>query len=150
MTILILVVYSILGLAMSGCTFKATLDTTTDGTTEFVSSTTGKTWWSEDGLVKQGRHAEAFVSINYDNLLQDIAKREGEYLLALGNLLQVPAGLQPAFADQLQQQYVDLSRIHVHESAVHVKQFLHHVIGVMANLLSVNRKNPTSSQLLST
>ncbi len=46
----------------------------TDGTTDFLSSTSGKTWWTEDGLVKQGEHARAFVFVNYDNLLSNIAK----------------------------------------------------------------------------
>jgi len=92
-------------LGTGGCTIKATTDTTTDGTTEFVSSTSGKTWWTEEGLVKQGKHAGAFVSVNYDNLLQDIAKGEGEYLLAFGIILNVPSVQQKTFALQLQRHY---------------------------------------------
>ena len=53
-----ILVWALLGFGLSGCTIKATTDTTTDGTTEFLSSTTGKSWWSEDGLVKQGNRLE--------------------------------------------------------------------------------------------
>ncbi|MCA9451520.1 MAG: hypothetical protein KC584_02665, partial [Nitrospira sp.] len=50
----------------SGCTIKATLDTTSDGVTNFLSSTSGKSWWTEDGLVKHGEHARVFVVTNHD------------------------------------------------------------------------------------
>ena len=59
----------LISLTATACTIKATTDTNTDGTTEFLSSTTGKTWLSEDGLVKNGHHAQAFVIGNYDNLM---------------------------------------------------------------------------------
>ena len=114
-------------ISMGGCTLKATLDTTTDGTTEFVSSTTGKTWWTEEGLVKNGEHAGAFVSINYDNLLRDIASGEGEYLRAFGEVLHVPAVHQRAFANQLQQHYADLANMHVQQDESNVRQFIHRV-----------------------
>ena len=112
---------------MSGCTFKATVDTTTDGTTEFVSSTTGKTWWTEEGLVKNGEHAGAFVSVNYENLLRDIATGDGEYLRAFGKVLHVPALHQRAFANQLQQHYADLASINVQQDEGHVRQFIYRV-----------------------
>ena len=44
-------------LTTTACSIKFS----TDGTTDFLSSTTGKTWWTEDGLVKQGEHARVFV-----------------------------------------------------------------------------------------
>jgi hypothetical protein len=112
---------------MYGCTIKATIDTTTDGTTEFVSSTSGKTWWTEEGLVKQGEHVGAFVSVNYDNLLQDIAKGEGEYLLAFETILNVPSRQQQTFAFQLQRNYRMLSNIPIRSSNLHVDTFINQV-----------------------
>jgi hypothetical protein len=114
-------------LGMYGCTIKATIDTTTDGTTEFVSSTSGKTWWTEEGLVKQGEHVGAFVSVNYDNLLQDIAKGEGEYLLAFETILNVPSRQQQTFAFQLQRNYRMLSNIPIRSSNLHVDTFINQV-----------------------
>lgn len=125
-----MVLWALLVLSMSGCTIKATTDTSTDGTTEFLSSTSGKTWWTEDGLVKQGEQAGAFVSVNYDNLLQDIAKGEGEYLSAFGTILHVPSVDQQTFAIRLQQHYVDLSKINVHQGDIQVKQFINQVAWV--------------------
>ncbi len=114
--------------SLSGCTFKATVDTTTDGTTEFVSSTTGQSWWTEEGLVKNGKHAGAFVSVNYENLLRDIASGEGEYLQAFSKVLHVPALRQRAFANQLQQHYADLASINVQQDESKVRQFIHRVV----------------------
>ena len=118
---------ALMTVGMGGCTFKATIDTTTDGTTEFVSSTTGKTWWTEEGLVKNGEHAGAFVSVNYENLLRDIATGEGEYLRAFGKVLHVPALHQRGFANQLQQHYADLANINVQQDEGNVRQFIHRV-----------------------
>ena len=128
-----MILWALLVLSLSGCTIKATTDTSTDGTTEFLSSTSGKTWWTEDGLVKQGEQAGAFVSVNYDNLLQDIAKGEGEYLSAFGTILHVPSVDQQAFANRLQQHYTDLSEINVRQSDAQVKQFIQHVAWVSAH-----------------
>ena len=120
-------------LSMTGCTIKATTDTTTDGTTEFLSSTTGKTWWAEDGFVKEGAHARAFVSVNCDNLLHDIAKGEGEYLFALGQILQIPSENQSYFADRLQRSYADLSHFTGGPDDAHVVQFINKVVWVAVN-----------------
>jgi len=66
-------------------------------------------------------------------LMQDIAKGEGEYLLAFGQILEVTSLCQPGFSQQLQQHFGDLSDIHVHDGEVPVKQFLHRVNQVMEN-----------------
>ena len=127
MTFRMVAIWALWVVSMSSCTIKATTDTTTDGTTEFLSSTTGKTWWTEEGLVKQGKQAEAFVSLNYDNLLQDIAKGEGEYLSAFGTILHVPSVDQQIFANRLQRHYADLSDINIRQGDIQVKQFIKHV-----------------------
>lgn len=107
-------------LTMSGCTIKATIN----GTTEFVSSTTGKTWWTEEGVVKQGHNAEAFVSVNYENLLQDMAKGEGEYLVAFSQILSIPSTKQQIFRDRLQQDYPRLSGINAQKRETRLREFL--------------------------
>ena len=127
----------LLTIGMGGCTMKATIDTTTDGTTEFASSTTGKTWWTEEGLVKNGEHAGAFVSVNYENLLRDIATGEGEYLQAFGKVLHVPTVHQHAFANQLQQHYADLANIKVQHDEGNVRQFIYRV-GVLTGQSSAS------------
>ena len=123
----------LISLGTTACTIKATTDTTTDGTTEFLSSTTGKTWWTEDGLVKEGAHARAFVFVNYDNLLHDIAKGKGEYLFALGQILHVPSEHQENFANRLQRHYADLSLINARQDETLVTQFINEVVWVREN-----------------
>ena len=108
---LILVSLLLIMVGTSGCTLKATLDTTTDGTTEFLSSTTGKSWWTEDGLIKSGEHARVFVATNYDNLLQEMAQGKGEYLHAFGTILGVPPHQQLVFQQLTQACYPALAEI---------------------------------------
>lgn len=116
---LLLMVFS-----FSGCTLKATLDTTSDGVTNFLSSTTGKSWWTEDGLVKNGEHARAFVATNYDNLLQEIAKGEGEYLQAFGTVLGVPAHQQAPFQRLVQARYPTLAEIPIFQGEDQLNSFI--------------------------
>lgn len=84
--------------SLGGCTIKATLDTTTDGFVNFLSSTTGRSWWNEDGLVKKEERLNAFVALNYENLKQDMARGQGEYVATLSNLLGVPEDHQAEFS----------------------------------------------------
>ncbi len=76
--------------SISGCTVKATTKTTTDTMTNFFSSTSGHSWFTEDGLAKRDLKVQAFVAMNFDNLQQDMARGEGEYLTSFGTLLGVP------------------------------------------------------------
>jgi len=80
--------------------------------------------------VRQGEHAGAFVSVNYENLLQNIDQGEGEYLEAFGTILHVPSAEQRTFAVQLQRQYAHLSSIPVSQDDSHVKQFIHQAVWV--------------------
>jgi len=66
-------------------------------TTDTVSSTSGKTWFGEDGLLRPELRPEAFVTFNQENLRRDMAAGEGEYLTSMSSLLGVPADRQPAF-----------------------------------------------------
>lgn len=111
----------------SGCTLKATLDTTTDGVTNFLSSTTGKSWWTEDGLVKSGEQARAFVAMNSDNLLQEMAQGQGEYLHAFGTILGVPPHQQMSFQRLLQAHYPALAEISISYGDDQLNRFIGHV-----------------------
>ncbi len=111
----------------SGCTLKATLDTTTDGATNFLSSTTGKSWWTEDGLVRHGEEARAFVAMNYDSLLQEMAQGQGEYLHAFGTILEVPPHQQVLFQRVIQTQYPPLAEIPISHGDDQLNRFIGHV-----------------------
>ncbi|WP_342348039.1 DUF3015 family protein [uncultured Nitrospira sp.] len=110
----------------SGCTFKATLDTTSDATTNVLSSTSGKSWWTEDGLVKRGEHVRAFVAINYDTLLQEIAQGHGEYVQAFGTILGVPSHQQAYFQKLIQNEYPVLVEIPISLGDDHLNRFIAH------------------------
>jgi len=84
---------------LSGCTVKATIKTTTDVMTNFLSSTSGKSWITEDGIVQQDLKVKAFVAINFNNLKHDMAQGQGEYLASFGKLLGVPHGREQEFSN---------------------------------------------------
>lgn len=84
--------------ALEGCTIKATLKTTSDGVFNFLSSTSGRSWWNEDGLVKKEERLNAFVALNYENLKQDMARGRGEYVATLSDLLGVPGDRRDDFS----------------------------------------------------
>jgi hypothetical protein len=92
-------------LALSACTTKGTIKATTDPTTDILSSTSGKTWFAEDGYVHDEYKAIAFASLNFTNLNQDMARGQGEYLASLGTILGVPADRQEAFGALAQAHY---------------------------------------------
>ena len=77
-------------LALSACTLKGTTDATTDATSDATVTTSGKSWLTSDGLIKDDEKATAFATVNFENLQQDMAQGQGEYLASLGTLLGVP------------------------------------------------------------
>ncbi len=104
-SILRLVPVVALACALSACTLKGTVKATTDPTTDILSSTSGKSWFTEDGLVKDEYKAIAFVDLNHENLKADAARGQGEYLLSLGSLLGVKPDDQPQFVAFTQAHY---------------------------------------------
>jgi hypothetical protein len=94
-----------LGLALSSCTLKATFDTTSDGITNFLSSTTPGAWFTSEGLVKDQYKITAFTTLNFQNLKEDMARGQGEYLTSLGTLIGVPADYQAEFFALAQAKY---------------------------------------------
>jgi DUF3015 family protein len=89
-------------LTMEACnTTKATVDTMV----KFTQSTTPGELLSADGTVSRERQALVFTAFNFDNLRDDIARGEGEYLRSLGSLLSVPADAQGRFSALTQSRY---------------------------------------------
>jgi len=90
------------GLVMSACnTSKATLDTFA----KFTSSTSPGGWINADGIVLESQKARLFTAVVFENLEQDIARGNGEYLTSLAVLLNIPAGEQDEFRTRSQSQY---------------------------------------------
>lgn len=89
----------------SGCTLKATSESLSDSTTNFVSSTTPGSWYTQDGLLKSDQKINAFVAINYEHLLQEMAQGEGEYLTAFATLLNIQPAHMRSFKDSAQHQF---------------------------------------------
>jgi Protein of unknown function (DUF3015) len=90
------------GLVMSACnTSKATLDTFA----KFTSSTSPGEWMTADGVVQENQKARLFTAVAFENLEQDIARGNGEYLTSLAVLLKIPAGKQEEFRIRSQNNY---------------------------------------------
>ena len=60
---------------------------------------------TEDGQVAADAKVKLFASTNWDNLLQDMARGEGEHLTSLAALLKVPANRQLEFFELAQEKY---------------------------------------------
>jgi hypothetical protein len=84
-------------LLASGCTLKATIKETTDTTSNVTGTTSGRTWFTEDGLLHPEHKLTAFTALNQTNVEQDLARGQGEYLTSLGTLLGLPNDRQAAF-----------------------------------------------------
>jgi len=104
----LVIVCASLMLGMTGCTIKATLNQTTDTTSNITGTTSGAAWWSEDGQIKPDFKATAFVAFNQANLNQDLAAGSGEYLGSVSRLLGVPIDREPAFFSAAQANYAQM------------------------------------------
>ena len=93
---------------LAGCTITGTINEILDTTTNVTVSTSGRTWWNEDGLLKSEHKAIAFAAYNQSNLEQDIAKGGGEYLASLSSLLGVSDSGRPAFVSGAQSEFRSL------------------------------------------
>lgn len=106
--------FTLLSLAisvLSGCTITGTIQEILDSTTNVTVSTSGRTWWNEDGQLKSEHKAIAFAAYNQSNLDQDIAAGRGEYLASLSALLGVSENGRAAFASGAQAQFQSLMRV---------------------------------------
>ena len=90
------------GLVVSACnTSKATVDTFA----KFTSSTSPGEWIDADGVIQESQKARLFAAVAFDNLEQDIARGNGEYVRSLAVLMKIPVGEQDEFRSLSQAQY---------------------------------------------
>ncbi len=92
-------------LALSSCTLKASFKASSDSTTDFVSSTSGRGWLTQDGLIKADQKVQAFATVTFENLQQDMAQGRGEYLASLWALLGGTDDQEAAFFTRTQETY---------------------------------------------
>ena len=98
-----------IALILPACTIRGTTQQTTDTTQNTTVSTSGRSWITEDGLVRQGEAVNAFAALNYDNLKTDMATGGGEYLASLGALMGIADAQQPEFFHSAQGHYAATS-----------------------------------------
>ena len=106
--------FMLLSLAVSlctGCTITGTINEILDTTTNVTVSTSGRTWWNEDGLLKSEHKAIAFAAYNQSNLEQDLANGQGEYLASLSALLGVSERGRSVFATGAQARFQFLMHV---------------------------------------
>ncbi len=65
--------------------------------------------------------------MNYDNLLQEMAQGQGEYLHAFGTILGVPSHQQAPFQRLIQAQYPALAEIPISQGDDQLNRFIGHV-----------------------
>jgi hypothetical protein len=84
-------------LIASGCTLKSTVKQTTDTTSNITGTTSGRTWFTKEGLLHPEHKLTAFAALNEMNVEQDLARGQGEYVTSLGALLGLSDDRQAAF-----------------------------------------------------
>ena len=85
-------------LTLSGCSITETIN-------DILSSTSGRSWFTEDGLVKADHRVDAFMTLNFENVKQDMARGHGEYLSSLSTLMGVPQDREASFFAHAQSRY---------------------------------------------
>lgn len=85
-------------LTLSGCSITETIN-------DILSSTSGRSWFTEDGLVKADYRVDAFMTLNFENVKQDMARGHGEYLSSLSTLMRVPQDREASFFAHAQSRY---------------------------------------------
>ena len=85
-------------LSLSACSITETIN-------NILSSTSGRSWFTEDGLVKEDQRVNAFMAFNFENVKQDMAIGQGEYLDSLSTLMGIPQDRRAAFYAHAQSRY---------------------------------------------
>ena len=85
-------------LSLSACSITETIN-------NILSSTSGRSWFTEDGQLKTDHRVQAFMAFNFENLKQDMAKGQGEYLDSLSTLMEIPPDRRAAFYAHAQSRY---------------------------------------------
>lgn len=92
-------------LSLSACnTTKATIDSTV----KFFSSTSPDSMFTADGMVAQRQKVNLFAGVAYENLRQEAAAGEGQYVTSLATLYQVPMEKHRVFGQLLQRKHGEL------------------------------------------
>lgn len=97
-----LICMTALMLFAAGCTLKGTIKETTDTTSNVTVTTSGRTWFTEDGLLHPEHKLTAFMAFNQTNVEQDLARGQGEYVTSLGTLLGLSDDQQGVFHTKAQ------------------------------------------------
>jgi hypothetical protein len=84
--------------SLSACSITETIN-------NILSSTSGRSWFTEDGQVKTDHRVQAFMAFNFENIKQDMAKGQGEYLDSLSTLMEIPTDRRPSFYAHAQSRY---------------------------------------------
>ena len=120
-----LICMTVLMLLAAGCTLKSTIKETTDTTSNVTGTTSGRTWFTEDGLLNPEHKLTAFTVLNQANVEQDLARGQGEYVTSLGTLLGLSNNQQAAFHAKAQGAFETLLTSD-HEARLHQLRTLAH------------------------
>ena len=91
-------------LPLQGCELTAMTAASMAASTGSTLTTSGESWLTEDGLVKDAWKLQAFAAFTRPSLEQDAARGEGEYLTSLAQLGGMPAEQHEAFTRFAQEQ----------------------------------------------
>ena len=89
---------AVLILSLSACSITETIS-------NFLSSTSGHSWFTEDGVIKPEHRVQAFMAFNLEYIKQDMAKGQGEFLESLGTLMEIPFDRRASFYAHAQSRY---------------------------------------------
>jgi hypothetical protein len=86
------------------------LASTTNGTfgSQTFGITSGTSGCTNDGFVKNDKKVDVFASVNFENLKENMAQGQGEYLTSFATLLGVTNDLQPEFFALTHDKYTSL------------------------------------------
>ncbi len=87
-----------------------TMEATTNGLmgNQTFGISSGTSGCTNDGKFWAEQKVNAFASLNFENLAQDMAQGQGEHLASLAMLMGIPAAQQPAFFAMTQEKYASL------------------------------------------
>ena len=96
-----------------GSNYNKVLHQTLAGTTNVIGGqtfaiTSGTSGCTNDGFVKNDKKVDVFASVNFENLKEEMAQGQGEYLTSLASLLGVSDKHQPDFFALTQERYESL------------------------------------------
>ena len=90
-------------LPLSSCQLTAMTAASLAGTSASISTTSGESWLTDDGLVKEAWKLQVFTAFAQPSLEQDVVRGEGEYLTSFAQLAGVPAEQHSAFGRSAQE-----------------------------------------------